>query len=88
MTDTPRIDPTLATAAVAAPPPAANAAETTPRVHQQLQRLPRLAAEQPAADEVTDPEDLQKALRTADDGSIAAMDLRRQLEAAFEKHLR
>jgi hypothetical protein len=77
-------------ATAAAPPAGAQptpAAEASPRFQQLLERLQKLTAEQPKAEDVDTPETLQQALRTADDGFVAAMDLRRQLEAAFQKHM-
>lgn len=61
------------------------AAEASPRFQELLDRLQRLTATQPRADEVDSPETLRQALRTADEGFVAAMDLRRQLEDAFRK---
>ncbi len=82
---TPRIDAT--TAAPAASAQTASVAEASPRFQELLERLQKLTAEQPKAEDVDTPETLQQALRTADDGFVAAMDLRRQLEAAFKKHM-
>jgi len=82
---TPRIDAT--TAAPAAGAQTASVAEASPRFQELLERLQKLTAEQPKAEDVDTPETLQQALRTADDGFVAAMDLRRQLEAAFKKHM-
>lgn len=88
MSDVPRIDPSIgSTSAVAPTAPAAAASEASPRFQELLERLQKLAAEQPKAEEVDTPETLQEALRTADDGFVAAMDLRRQLEEAFKKHM-
>jgi hypothetical protein len=47
-----------------------------------LERLEQLARPAPAP-EVKDPADLADAMRKAEDGFTSAMDLRRQLEAAF-----
>jgi hypothetical protein len=47
-----------------------------------LERLEQLAQAQPAP-EVKDTEGLADAMRKAEDGFTSAMDLRRQLEAAF-----
>lgn len=66
---------------------APTATESSPRFQELLERLQRLAATQPKADDVDSPEQLREALRTADDGFVAAMDLRKQLEAAFQRHL-
>lgn len=65
-----------------------------PRFQELLERLQRLAAgsaDRPQApdDDPTDQvEDLQQSLRAADDSFRTAMDLRRQLEAAFQRHQR
>ena len=61
------------------------AQDASPRFQELLERLQRLAASQPRADEVDSPETLRQALQTADEGFVAAMDLRRQLEEAFRK---
>ena len=82
---TPRID--APTAAPAAGEQTASVAEASPRFQELLERLQKLTAEQPKAEDVDTPETLRQALRTADDGFVAAMDLRRQLEAAFKKHM-
>ena len=65
--------------------PAHAAVEESPRFQELLERLQRLTAKQPNAEEVDSPETLQQALRTADEGFVAAMDLRKQLEDAFRK---
>lgn len=57
-----------------------------PRFQALLDRLQRLSSEQPRAEDVDTPETLQRALQTADEGFVAAMDLRRQLEEAFQRH--
>ena len=57
-----------------------------PKFQALLDRLQRLTSEQPRAEDVDTPETLQRALQTADDGFVAAMDLRRQLEEAFQRH--
>jgi len=88
MNDTPRIDPAIgSTAAVAPTQPAPSATESSPKFQELLERLQKITAEQPKAEEVDTPETLQQALRTADDGFVAAMDLRKQLEEAFKKHM-
>lgn len=84
MTEIPRIDSVQSSTAVAQPP---SATESSPRFQELLERLQKITAEQPVADEVESPEQLQQALRTADDGFVAAMDLRRQLEEAFKRHM-
>ena len=84
MTEIPRVD------ALSGAPPTAHPisqTESSPRFQELLERLQKITAEQPAAEEVTSPEGLQEALRTADDGFVAAMDLRRQLEDAFKRHM-
>ena len=88
MNEIPRIDPALGPNA-AAPTGQAPAAESggSPRFQELLERLQRIADEQRAAEDVDSPEQLRDALRTADDGFVAAMDLRRQLEEAFKKHM-
>lgn len=85
MTDIPRIDPALNSTAVAAQPPARS--EVSPRFQELLERLQKIASEQPQVEDIDSPEQLQNALRTADDGFVAAMDLRRQLEEAFKRHM-
>ncbi|MFK7738711.1 MAG: hypothetical protein AB8H80_00200 [Planctomycetota bacterium] len=72
-----------APAAPAGAPPASE----SPRFSELLERLQRLAAEQSKPDEVQGPEGLKQALRTADDGYVAAMDLRQKLEEAFRRHM-
>ena len=57
-----------------------------PKFQALLDRLQRLTSEQPRAEDLDTPETLQRALQTADDGFVAAMDLRRQLEEAFQRH--
>ena len=57
-----------------------------PKFQALLDRLQRVTSEQPRAEDVDTPETLQRALQTADDGFVAAMDLRRQLEEAFQRH--
>ena len=88
MSDVTRIDPALGAdpSAPAQPTPATDAGGS-PRFQELLERLQRIADEQRAAEDVDSPEQLRDALRTADDGFVAAMDLRRQLEAAFKKHM-
>jgi hypothetical protein len=61
------------------------ATEASPRFQELLERLQRLTATQTNAEAVDSPESLRQALRTADEGFVAAMDLRRQLEDAFRK---
>jgi len=63
------------------------ATEASPKFQELLERLQKLTSAQPEPDAVDTPETLQEALRTADDGFVAAMDLRKQLEAAFQKHM-
>ena len=58
----------------------------SPRFQELLERLQRIAAAQPEAEQIENPEQLQDAVRKADDGFVAAMDLRRQLEDAFHRH--
>lgn len=67
--------------------PAATGAAASPRFQELLERLQRLAKSQPAPDRIDSPEQLAGALRTADDGFVAAMDLRKKLEEAFRRHL-
>ena len=64
-----------------------SAADASPKFQELLERLQKLTSAQPEPDAVDTPETLQEALRTADDGFVAAMDLRKQLEAAFQKHM-
>ena len=66
---------------------AAPAQDVSPKFQELLERLQKLAGERRVPPEVDSPEQLRDALRTADDGFVAAMDLRRQLEAAFKKHM-
>lgn len=88
MSEIPRIDPTIGSTAAVAPTSATpSATESSPKFQELLERLQKIAADQPKAEEVDTPETLQDALRTADDGFVAAMDLRRQLEEAFKKHM-
>lgn len=51
-----------------------------------LESLQKLAAEKQRASDGGGPEQLQDALRAADDGFVTAMDLRQKLEAAFRAH--
>lgn len=75
--------------AVAAPSPAEAGRQASPRFQELLEKLQRIAADQKTAtEEVDGPERLRDALRTADDGFVAAMDLRQKLEEAFKKHMR
>jgi hypothetical protein len=53
-----------------------------------LQTLQRLTAIDRAAPPVADAEQLQTALQRADDSFTTAMELRRQLEAAYRDRLR
>lgn len=85
MTEIPRIDPALTSNAVAPHEPSAT--EQSPRFQELLERLQKITAQQPEVEEIESPEELQDALRTADDGFVAAMDLRRQLEEAFKRHM-
>jgi len=64
-----------------------SATEASPKFQELLERLQKLTSAQPEPEAVDTPETLQEALRTADDGFVAAMDLRKQLEAAFQKHM-
>jgi len=84
MNDVTRIAPAApATQDVGAAPPRAD----SPKFQELLERLQKIAGEQRAAADVDSPEQLEDALRTADDGFVAAMDLRQKLEAAFKKHM-
>lgn len=88
MSDVQQIQPAPGPAAPAAGAVAgASAAEASPKFQQLLERLQQLTSAQPEPEAVDTPETLQEALRTADDGFVAAMDLRKQLEAAFQKHM-
>lgn len=51
-----------------------------------LERLQRLAEQHRTTPPVENADQLQAAMRSADDGFQAAMDLRRQLEHAFRRH--
>jgi hypothetical protein len=89
MKDPIRLDP-LGTPPIAGGTAPARA--DSPRFQELLERLQRLAAEQkqaqaPADQQPDDPDRLQQALRTADDGFTTAMDLRQKLEEAFRKHM-
>ena len=82
------ITPPVGSSAVAAPSPADQARLASPRFQELLEKLQRLAADgKTATEEVDGPERLLDSLRTADDGFVAAMDLRQKLEEAFKKHL-
>ncbi len=73
----------LAPLAPAAPVTGATSTAADPAAFRRiLERLEQLAQAQPAP-EVKDTEGLADALRKAEDGFTSAMDLRRQLEAAF-----
>jgi len=85
MTDVTRIDPTLTSTSAA--PQAPSKTESSPRFQELLERLQKITSEQPQAEDIDNPEKLQHALRTADDGFVAAMDLRKQLEEAFQRHM-
>jgi hypothetical protein len=71
------------TLAPVGPQPAATAAgNASPEFRRILERLEQLAQHStPAAPDV---DQLQDALRAADDGFASAMELRRKLEAAFQ----
>ena len=84
MAEIPRVDALQSSSAVVHPP---SKTESSPRFQELLERLQKITSEQPPAEEVESPEELQKALRTADDGFVAAMDLRKQLEEAFKRHM-
>ncbi|HEB53141.1 MAG TPA: hypothetical protein ENI87_07805 [bacterium] len=87
MTEAPRVTAPGANAPVAETSPGSTVgAAGSPRFEELLERLVEIARQQPAAEEVDSPERLQEALRTADDGFVAAMDLRRRLEDAFRRH--
>lgn len=60
----------------------------SPRFQDLIDRLQKLAAEQRDANRFEDANDLTGALQTAENGFRTAMDLRRQLEEAFQRHLR
>ena len=53
-----------------------------------LERLQQFASTPKEAPKVDDADGLQAAMRDADQSFTTAMDLRRQLEEAFQKHLR
>jgi hypothetical protein len=73
----------LAPSAPAAPAAGIRGGDTDPAAFRRiLERLEQLARTAPAP-EVKDPADLADAMRKAEDGFTSAMDLRRQLEAAF-----
>jgi len=52
-----------------------------------LERLQHFASSPKEAPKVDDADDLQVAMRDADQSFTTAMDLRRQLEEAFRRHL-
>ena len=87
MTDLlPRIDGVAATngAPPAAPTGPVPAGSTFQRLLESLQQLRTTGA---AVADAKDPEQLQDALRAADDGFVTAMDLRKKLEEAFRGRL-
>ena len=84
MSDIPRIDPAEAQAPAAPQPPSKT--ESSPHFQDLLERLQKITSEQPEVEDIESPEQLRDALRTADDGFVAAMDLRKQLEEAFQRH--
>jgi len=84
MTEIPKLDGLTGPPAAAYTP---SQTESSPRFQELLERLQKITAKQPMAEDVESPEDLRNALRTADDGFVAAMDLRRQLEEAFKRHM-
>jgi hypothetical protein len=69
-----------------APSGGPGAASDTTAFHALLERLQALAAPGAPAPEVTTPDDLRAAVRAADSSFHTAMDLRRQLEEAFQRH--
>lgn len=80
----PRLDATgaLGNAAPAAAPQAPDNASFR-RLLESLEKLTKDHRQAPPAAAVQDAEQLQEALQRADQGFTTAMDLRRQLEAAF-----
>lgn len=89
MSENPNITPVAPNGAITAVPDANAPSQRigAPRFQELLERLQKIASEQPQADQVDSPEGLRDALRTADDGFVAAMDLRKQLEEAFRRHM-
>jgi hypothetical protein len=59
----------------------------TPGFQALLERLQKLASSAPAAAPVTSADELREAVRAADSSFTTAMDLRRQLEEAFRRHV-
>ncbi|MBZ0152683.1 MAG: hypothetical protein K8J09_14255 [Planctomycetes bacterium] len=73
-------------APAAAPTPATTTTATSGQFQELLERLQRLAEQHRTVPPVEDADQLQAAMRSADDGFQVAMDLRRQLEDAFRRH--
>ena len=89
MTDSIRIHGAPSGATSVATPPVEHgpAAAETSQFQALLERLQRLATPAAPPAEVTTADDLQKAVAAADSSFTTAMDLRRQLEEAFRRHV-
>ncbi|MEO6594695.1 MAG: hypothetical protein ABIP94_08070 [Planctomycetota bacterium] len=78
-----KIDGLRAAGGATAPPLNGAAGTETPSFQKLIDSLERLVAEHRDLPPAKDAEQLQAALRAADDGFVTAMDLRKRLEAAF-----
>lgn len=83
------IQPTIVSAPDAAPTPAPRAepANGSASFQALLERLQQFVTAPQPTPEVTNADELREAMRDADASFTTAMDLRRQLEEAFRKHL-
>jgi hypothetical protein len=87
LTSSPALAPTAGASHPGGAPGAPGAPSATPSFQALLERLERLAAAPREAPAVTSAEDLQAAVSAADSSFTTAMDLRRQLEEAFRRHV-
>ena len=74
---------TVTTGGAAAPP---SESPETSRFRELFEKLQRLSREQREQAPVESADDLQQAMRNAEDRFQTAMDVRRQLEEAFRRH--
>lgn len=83
------IQPTTVSTLDAAQAPAKQGepAPGSPSFQALLERLQQFVTTPPPNPEVTNADELREAMRDADASFTTAMDLRRQLEEAFRKHL-
>lgn len=83
------IQPTTVSTLDAVPPPPRNSepAAGSPSFQALLERLQQFVTTPQPTPEVTNADELREAMRDADASFTTAMDLRRQLEEAFRKHL-